>query len=68
MDLFRAAMAGDVPRLRELLAQLPDVDASDNLGNTALHAAVRGDRQEVVRVLLEAGADPDASQPALTFL
>ena len=57
MDLFRAAMAGDAPRLRELLAQLPDVDARDNLGNTALMLAVSAGQTDAVEALLAAGAD-----------
>lgn len=36
-----------------------DIDHKDNLGNTALHIAVQGNRRETVKELLKAGANPD---------
>ena len=38
-----------------------DIAVQDNNGNTALHTAARGGQEEVVRLLLAAGADPAAT-------
>lgn len=59
-DLMKAASAGDLARVRALLAAGADINAADIFGNTALLYAVLEGQDAVVRALLEAGADPQA--------
>eukprot|EP00756_Hemistasia_phaeocysticola_P056887 Hpha_TRINITY_DN33530_c0_g1::TRINITY_DN33530_c0_g1_i1::g.171087::m.171087 len=53
-----AAEAGEVKRLRRLLAAGVDLDAVDNYGRTALFIACFHGHLEAVRFLLSTGADP----------
>lgn len=55
-----AAANGDTTKIKKLLASgtPPDGPRSDH-GNTALHKAVEYRRYEVVKILIQAGADPD---------
>lgn len=55
-DTITAAAAGDVPALRRLLERSPELARS---GYAPLRFAVREGHLEAVRVLLDAGADPD---------
>ena len=57
-EFFEAVAAGDLPRLRELLAATPSlIGARDGEGATALHLAALHGYQELARFLVEAGAD-----------
>lgn len=57
--LQKACSRSDLIRVKDLLANLPDLQDRDYAGTTALHtAALQGDAA-IVRVLLEAGAVPD---------
>lgn len=58
-SLVSAAQSGDFVALERALASGASIDAVDELGDTALHHAVRNDRHTAVAVLLKAGADPD---------
>ena len=56
-----AARCGDLARIRKELACDPTLArASDDTGETALHAAAMGGHLPVMNALLDAGADPDA--------
>ena len=56
--LMSAAKRGHLPVVELLLERGATVDASDEGGHTALHwAAIRGDYPEMVRRLIDAGAD-----------
>lgn len=57
--LRAAASHGDVAVVGELLAQGVDVDDASEYGATALVLAALNGHAEVVRALLDAGADPD---------
>jgi ankyrin repeat protein len=57
--LKSAAEAGDIEVVRDLLAMGATVD-NTRTGETALHAAVKEDQRAIMRLLLDAGADPDA--------
>ncbi len=59
-DVLRAAAAGDVVALRRLLAGDPNLYRAEYWYTQPIHLAVREGRLEAVRVLLDAGADPDA--------
>jgi cytohesin len=59
-ELHTAARAGDVERVKALLAQGVPVSAPDTLGGTALHDAAWSGHRDVVLALLEAGADVNA--------
>eukprot|EP00658_Telonema_sp_P-2_P071354 TRINITY_DN60622_c0_g1_i3.p1 TRINITY_DN60622_c0_g1~~TRINITY_DN60622_c0_g1_i3.p1 ORF type:complete len:410 (-),score=100.92 TRINITY_DN60622_c0_g1_i3:97-1326(-) len=56
--LYAAAARGDAPKVRGLLAEKCDPDATSPSGATALWVATYGQREAVVDALLEAGADP----------
>ena len=56
--LHVAAEKGDAAAMRLLLAHAGQVDVPDSEGLTPLWQAVAGLRGEIVRVLLDAGADP----------
>jgi ankyrin repeat protein len=55
-----AARDGDVGTVRALVAQGVPVNGRDTFGYVALFWAVAKARKDVVQVLLNAGADPDA--------
>jgi ankyrin repeat protein len=58
---MRACNKGLLGVVQRAVQQLPALrlNHQDHFGETALHYAVNGDKGEVVRVLLYAGADPD---------
>ena len=58
--LHSAAQSGDLIAVQGFLDQGCPVNAFDELGNTPLHCAVRGECFEVVRLLLRYGADVNA--------
>lgn len=58
-ELRRAASEGDAARVRELLDKGADVNAANQYGATALAFATRRENVEMVKLLLERGADPD---------
>lgn len=60
--LVHAIEAGDVDRVRELVASGADVNATGKYGTSLQQAARRG-RLDIVAALLEAGADPNPSDP-----
>ena len=57
--LIQAANAGDVARIRELIAAGADPDVRGEGGSTPLLAATKADRPEAFQALLDAGADVD---------
>lgn len=57
--LLRATSDGDVEMVRGLLALDASMDTTST-GETALHEAVKADELEIMRLLLTAGADPNA--------
>lgn len=60
--LMDAVKRGDAAEVERLARERADVDAIDPWGDTALHAAIdRGDAR-VVRLLLDAGADPNLAR------
>jgi ankyrin repeat protein len=62
LDLFEAAAVGDSTRVRELLVARPNGAGEYSPdGFSALHLACFFDQQEVVALLLDHGADPNAS-------
>jgi len=61
-DLFAAARAGDAAEVARLLDGGADVDTADRYGSTVLAAAAVNGRLEVVRLLLDRGADPNVAE------
>jgi outer membrane protein assembly factor BamB len=57
--LFAAARAGDLAEARRLVESGIEVDAGNRYDETALSMAAGNDHSELVRYLLEQGADPD---------
>lgn len=70
-DWINAADRGDTVFVLDALQCGMDVDACGRAGRTALMAAVKGGRLDVIRILLEHGADPnrenDRGDTAVTF-
>ncbi|MBU0617074.1 MAG: ankyrin repeat domain-containing protein [Planctomycetes bacterium] len=63
--IHAAAQAGDLTRVRTLLADAPElVDSPDSLGRTPLHAAALARDARVLALLLERGAKPNAKDAA----
>lgn len=61
-DIHDATGAGDVPKVKELLAKNPAlVNDREEDGSTPLHVAARLGQQELVQLLLAAKADPSAT-------
>jgi hypothetical protein len=59
--LLAAAARGDSPKATQLLSQADFIDERDDEGRTPLLLAVAGGRLDMVRLLLEHGADPNAA-------
>ena len=60
LPLNRAAEAGQIETVKELLKDKSAIDVADKYGYTALHYAVRSRKLAVVKLLLEKGANPNA--------
>src|SRR5690242_695645 len=60
-DVADAAMRGDRPAVRALLAKKADVNVTQVDGTTALHWAVRANDVEMTEMLLSAGAKASAA-------
>jgi ankyrin repeat protein len=64
MTLHHLAMTGDLVALRDALAGGTAIESRDEHGQTPLMAAASANQAEAIRVLLQAGARPDAcSEP-----
>lgn len=57
-DIICAALTGDAPAIRRLLARAPDLHRAEYWYTQPIHFAVREGHLETVRALLEGGADP----------
>lgn len=62
--LILAARRGFVEGVARMLMKSPDVDTTNKLGETALIAAVQQRQAGIVKMLLQAGADPDKADYA----
>jgi ankyrin repeat protein len=58
--LVLAAIAGDLPRVRELVAEGSDVNQPDRQGWIPLHRAAANDRGRVISFLIQAGSRIEA--------
>lgn len=60
-DLQLAVHEGDVARVKQLLTEKCPVNTFDEIGCTPLHYAAKDENLEIMQLLLEAGADANAS-------
>jgi len=60
--LFAAAAQGDAAQIKALVAKGAKVDAKDGYGRTPLHVAAYGAKHDAMRVLVAAGANPNAPE------
>ena len=56
--LCEACKTGDIQAVKECLRQGERVDSRDNMGKSCLYLACANGHTEIVKILLEAGADP----------
>ncbi|MFF6980202.1 ankyrin repeat domain-containing protein [Streptomyces sp. NPDC008343] len=68
VDLGRACVRGNVPKIRRALDEGADVGPLEGSGLTPLHLAVISGSVETVEILLAAGADPNAALTRMTDL
>jgi outer membrane protein assembly factor BamB len=61
-DLLMAARSGDLAGVKRFIKEGVPVDAADDWGTTPLYLAVQQGQIEVVRFLLEKGADPSGRE------
>jgi len=61
-DLMLAARSGDLKEVRRLVESGVPVDSADSWGTTPLALAVQQNETEVVKYLLEKGADPGSRE------
>lgn len=59
-DLFKAVVERDLVALNKHISTAKDIDKRDDHGRTALHVAAYTANHEAMRLLVEAGADPNA--------
>ncbi len=59
-DLFEAVVERDPVALKKHISTAKDIDKRDDHGRTALHVAAYTANHEAMRLLVEAGADPNA--------
>ena len=64
-DLHFAAMDGDLLQVEELVRAGFPVSSFDSLGKTPLHYAAENEHLEVIRSLLESGADVNAHKVSI---
>lgn len=57
--LFECSAAGDVQRVKKLIAKGADVNATNKVGSTALMLASRDSGLEVMEILIDSGANID---------
>jgi ankyrin repeat protein len=62
-EFFKACRGGDLATLKSELERNPALaSAASDTGDTALHQAVDGNQSEIVDLLLDHGANPDAQR------
>jgi ankyrin repeat protein len=60
-EFFKTLAYGELPKVKEYIKKLRDVNIRDLQGNTLLHIAARRPRSEVAKLLLARGADVNAN-------
>ncbi len=58
--LFKAVVEKDIPALKAAIAQTANIDERDGYQRTALHVAAYVGNHDAMRLLVKAGADPNA--------
>jgi len=63
-ELCEAAWAGDIQRIKALIAEGADVNGKDSQGDTPLHLAAMRNRRDIARLLIANGANLDTKSEA----
>ena len=62
-EFFKACRTGELAKVQAELSRNPELArAADDTGDTALHQAVEGNQPQIVNLLLDSGAIPDAKR------
>lgn len=61
---IKYCIAGDIVNATELISKLRDLNTEDFNGNTAMHMAARSNRLNIIKLLVENGADVNLSASA----
>ena len=64
VDIHDAAHSGNIEAVKKHLAAGADVNAIDHEGNTPLHHAVYNDQTEIIRLLIDKGAEVNGKRKA----
>ena len=58
-ELGKGSVVSQFRRIKDIIENIPDINISDPQGNTYLMVAVMQYKADIVKLLLEAGADPN---------
>jgi hypothetical protein len=64
VDIWEATAKGNIEAVKQHLAAGTDVNALDHGGNTPLHHAVYNDQTEIIRLLIDKGAEVKGKRKA----
>ena len=61
-ELAKGSVTSQLHRIKNIIANIPDINISDQQGYTYLMIAVMQYKTDIVKLLLEAGADPNCGR------